>query len=822
MKKIRMSLTAIDGEIVYSNESVTGYYVIPTMPFQFVDDEEKQVLAQRINNALAALVTSGTQATEGVLHVIHRPVNSEEWAREWEENVRHWGNLPGLSNYIQDSKRILDSAEFTNKHIYIGVTLGKRGSFSRTKNQGVLEDLKSTIFKSVDALSFQEDYEVSEKELRYWRRKNQDIKRIITQGPLKAVPATPEEIALLFKKTLNSVTPVGIQEKEYWGQGEVSTLAESHISNYRKYLKVTQMDEKGQESVTYKATLCFAKFPETIQFPEEYPWMHYSSLLSSPADMYSRFTLEPAAKVRKQLGQKLQEIQDEASNAQGEGNRSIPLGIQERFESATGLEHELSKTPEPWFYGWHRLAVEGGTLDELKDRVQEVIDHYRNLNIKLVWPSGDQLKLLLESQPGDKVRQKSYFQRQSLSIIGGGMPTANSSVGDRVILKDGKKKGWRGAYIGYTSQDTVEPVFFSPHLAPALNAPPGIVITGSPGGGKSFLSFTLTAQLVLQGVWTIYIDPKADATNMKEIRELGNVETIDLRRGYDGILDPWNLKGLELSEKKLLALGVLELLLKDVSNSETSIISSVLDEMESIPDPSLNKLVDILGYMKQDEVAISLYRRLNLIRTLPFARLCFSDMTVAQPIDPRAGLTIVTMLGLPLPGEEVKKDDYTQENRLAIAIMHLLTTLTRQLMVNADENPLQPHPKAVVIDEAWAVMSTPSGEKVISELLRLGRSLYTTTILISQNSVDFLNKGLMNSVSTQFAFRAKSKEDILSVCASFGLEYSNAYERMIKSLENGECLMKDLDDRISRVQIHSWNKDWFNAFNTNPESKSLA
>jgi hypothetical protein len=47
-------------------------------------------------------------------------------------------------------------------------------------------------------------------------------------------------------------------------------------------------------------------------------------------------------------------------------------------------------------------------------------------------------------------------------------------------------------------------------------------------------------------------------------------------------------------------------------------------------------------------------------------------------------------------------------------------------------------PKAIFLDEAWAITSTPEGAKLVPEVSRMGRSRNTALILVSQNAGDLL------------------------------------------------------------------------------------
>jgi DNA helicase HerA-like ATPase len=205
--------------------------------------------------------------------------------------------------------------------------------------------------------------------------------------------------------------------------------------------------------------------------------------------------------------------------------------------------------------------------------------------------------------------------------------------------------------------------------------------------------------------------------------------------------------------------------------------------------------------------------RLNLIRELPFARLVF-DPNSGQRVALRAddGLTIISLQSLDLPANS-NRDEYTLQNRLAVGIMYLLTNYTESLMNASDKS----HPKAVVIDEAWAITSTPQGKNMIPRLARMGRSLNTALVLVSQNAGDFLD--LTNNMSYRMAFRAKDTKEIENVIDFFNLEHNDGNADTISKLLNGECIMKDPEGNISRVYIDSWDKTSRTKFDTNPVTR---
>ena len=808
----RLALRYIDDQIVMSDTHAWTFMRIPTVPYEFLDDAARKSIAERIYLALAALVT-GTEPIEAHLLITSRPFDAPAWAKTLDARaVNGQQRRPGWPHYLNAMVKHLAKEEFLNKEVYLGICLGTRRGSMKSQGLDLFAPLKKVMGMTEKTLGV-EDFAVSKKELEHFRGRAREVQRSLSQSQIRAKSVHADTVAWLAMKPLypDMVTPPPTAvERSTWGPGEVQALAEGFIDNNRRHLEVTQVDwETGQEVTGYTATLAFSRFPDVLHFPTQEPWMHFASALNFPVNVSSRFTLVPALKVQKDVGHKLMEVKDQAHHI-AETGAAVPLEIQEQYQRATALEYLINKDRQPWVYGRHRLRVSASNLDDLTARVKKTVEHYRDLGIDVVWPSGDQYDLLLEAMPADKVHGKAYFQRQELHMIGGGMPTASAEVGDQI---DGTK-GWLGPYIGETTSRVRTPVHFSPHVAMAKNKPPGVAIIGAPGGGKSFLAFTCAYQDALQGVWTIYIDPKADAKPMAELAGLGAPRIFDLREGNDGMLDPFTLAD-NVNQAALLGLETVRLLLGGTMTGEREeALILALTHVATEPRPSLGRVVDVLLANEHSADARSLGLTLDMMRKLPFAKLCFSPRG-GDSIRPEDGLTVITLLGLELPSSDISQADYSYENRLAVSVMYLLTRYARQLMLSADKS----HPKSIYVDEAWAITSTPQGAKLIPEVARMGRSHNTALVLVTQNAGDLKQQAVTNSISTVFAFRASKNDEIDEVLELLNADVHEAHRTAVRELFNGECLMRDVDDRIARVQVDAWNTELFDAFNSNPETR---
>src|ERR1019366_6025272 len=125
-------------------------------------------------------------------------------------------------------------------------------------------------------------------------------------------------------------------------------------------------------------------------------------------------------------------------------------------------------------------------------------------------------------------------------------------------------------------------------------------------------------------------------------------------------------------------------------------------------------------------------------------------------------------------------------------------------------------PKAICLDEAWAITSTPQGAKLIPEVSRMGRSRNTALILVSQNAGDLLSEQVTNCISGVFAFRSSERVEVANVMALLGVAASDEHKAVLRGLGNGECIFRDLEGRAGRIGIDLISDELRQWLGTNP------
>jgi RecA/RadA recombinase len=798
----RLTVRYFDDRILLTETHAWAYYRLPTESYEFITPRERETLATNITVALAAIRMPDAEVH---LRIAHRSYPAAEWAAGLDATS---DDGPGWRDYLDEMYRHVWAKDFWTKEVYLGVRLGQRGMRAQLSG-GVFAQLINLYRAGEQAMGLEDDA-VPAGEIARWTEQAERLGRALSASALAARHASSDEIAWLFRHTLMGTLgdprPSAVRRRT-WGAGEIEALLEGQVHNGRTVLR---LEHPGGES--FAAFLSFSRFPDVMAFPDGEPWLHYADSLPFPVEVSSRMRLIPPAKASKDVGRKLAHARDMDAHIR-EAGADAPLALAEQLVAARMLEHGITKDRLPFVYGWHRLMVTGPTRELCVRRVEAVGEHYRDMGIDVVNSTGDQFSLLCESLPGDRVRLGSYVQRQPLYTIAGGVPTATVDLGDRVS----QGVGWVGPYIGETLGRARSIVHFDPLLAAALNRPTAIAITGEPGGGKTTLALLLIMQLALRGVTVAVIDPKGDAEPLVELlKERGRkARVLPLGAAAPGLLDPFSF-GDDLAQKRTMATETLRLLLPRMSEERESAMIQAVASVAGRERPSLGKVIRHLEE-SADPASKNLGAVLRSMSEMRLARLCFAP-SGGQQIDAAGWTTVFTLAGLTLPDVAISRDDFSYEQRLSVALLYLVSQFARRLLNGMDRRL----PKAIFLDEAWAITSTPEGAKLIPEVSRMGRSRNTALILVSQNAGDLLSEQVTNCISGVFAFRSSERVEVANVMALLGVEASDEHKAVLRGLGNGECIFRDLEGRAGRVGIDLISDELRRWLDTNPTRARLA
>ena len=791
----RLAVRYFDDRIVLTDTHAWAYYRVPTVSYEFTTAEEREALVTNITIALAAIRMADAEVH---LRIAHRSYPAADWARQLD--VTSDGG-PGWLDYLDEMYRHVWAKDFWTKEVYVGVRLGQRGMRMQLSG-GVLSQFISSYQRGERILGLEDDA-VDAREVARWTEHAERLGRALGASALTARHATSDEVAWLFRHTLagpGGEPPPSATPRRRWGAGEIEGLLEGQIRNGRSLLC---LEHPAGES--YVAFLSFSRFPDVMAFPDGEPWLHFADSLPFPVEVSSRMKLIPPAKASKDVGRRLAHARDMDAHIR-EAGAEAPIALAEQLEAARMLEHGIAKERLPFVYGWHRLIVTAPSKEMCVRRVEAVTEHYRDIGIDIVNSTGDQFSLLCESLPADQIRLNAYVQRQPLYTIAGGVPTATVDLGDRQA--DG---GWVGPYIGETLGRARSIVHFDPLVAAARNRPTAVAVTGEPGGGKTTLALLLIYQLALRGITTAVIDPKGDAESLVNLLAARGrrARVLPLGSAAPGLLDPFSF-GDDLAAKRTMATETLRLLLPRMSEERESAMIQAVGAVAGQEKPSLGKVVDHLE-SSSDAASKNLGAVLRSMSEMRLARLCFHP-SGGDRIDAVGWTTVFTLYGLSLPDAAVQRDDFSYEQRLSVALLYLVSQFARRLLNGMDRRI----PKAIFLDEAWAITSTPEGAKLVPEVSRMGRSRNTALFLVSQNAGDLLNEQVTNCISSVFAFRSSERVEVSNVLALLGVERNDEHAAALRGLGNGECIFRDLDGRAGRIGVDLISEDLLRWLDTNP------
>ena len=792
----RLAIRYFDDKVLLTDMHAWAYYRVPSVSYEFTTPDEREALATNITVALAAI---RMQDAEVHLRIAHRPYPAVEWATGL-DNTSDGG--PGWREYLEEIYQHVWAKDFWSKEIYLGVRLGQR-SVRAQLTDGLFGNLFNT-YRSAERTGAAEEAVPPAGEVGKWTDQAERLGRALTASALAARHANSREVAWLFRHTLMGSLgdqPPSATRRRTWLSGEIEQLYEGAVHNGRTMLRLEQV-----QGDSWAAFLSFARFPDLMSFPDGEPWLHHADSLPFPVEVSSRMNLIPPAKASKDVSRRLAHARDMDAHIR-EAGAEAPIALAEQIAAARMLEHGITKDRLPFVYGWHRLLVTAPTRELCVRRVEAVTEHYRDIGIDIVNSTGDQFSLLCESLPGDHVRLNSYLQRQPLYTIAGGMPTATVDLGDRVA----EGVGWIGPYIGETLGRARAIVHFDPLLAAARNRPTAIAITGEPGGGKTTLALLMIYQLALRGATVAVIDPKGDATSLVRLLQARGrrARVLSLGSAAPGLLDPFSF-GDDLATKRTMATETLRLLLARMSEERESAMIQAVGAVAGEPQPSLGKVVRHLE-QSDDPASKNLGAVMHSISEMRLARLCFSP-SGNQQVDAEGWTTVFTLGGLTLPDTAISRDDYSYEQRLSVALLYLVSQFARRLLNGMDRR----HPKAIFLDEAWAITATPEGAKLVPEVSRMGRSRNTSLILVSQNARDLLNEQVTNCISSVFAFRSSERTEVDSVMSLLGVAASDDHRAVLRGLGNGEAIFRDLDGRAGRIGVDLASDELQRWLDTNP------
>lgn len=497
-------------------------------------------------------------------------------------------------------------------------------------------------------------------------------------------------------------------------------------------------------------------------------------------------------------------------NEANEGGHEVEDDLIEGKISVDQFKSEINKEDGHLIEASISVCISGTDEKAVRTEAKELVKAFNKKRFNLVNPLTDQYKLFMEFIPGSSMYTKDYVDILSMDTLAGGIIGANDKIGDDI-----------GNFIAYT--DSGKKVYIYLGRAPQENKSPAMFIAGNLGYGKSFNANLILILHVLSGSSAIIFDPKSERTHWKDyfdfMSDLISVVRLTSSDKDKGKLDPFNVYRDDVNSACDLALNIVcELTGITPTDDKYIVLKEVLVKMRSEEKRSMTRLIELLETSYENEkmeeikkAAALLARGLRGMAKDGLPKLMFGDGTEeAIRIDNR--LNILQIDQLKMPEAHVKKDDYTEEERVSTCLMMLMSSFAKKFaMKKRDTFDL------ILFDESWFLKNTPEGKKLFEFLARQGRSLNCGCIFNGHSVLDIPSEEIKNTLTYKLFFKTENIEEAKRMLEFMKMEQSEENIEMILKLENRQAIFQDLDGRVEKITFDAIFDVFIETFNTKPK-----
>jgi len=358
---------------------------------------------------------------------------------------------------------------------------------------------------------------------------------------------------------------------------------------------------------------------------------------------------------------------------------------------------------------------------------------------------------------------------------------------------------------------------------PAVGRTASLGAIGALGSGKSYFLKRLCWDTIARGGQIVTID----RTSVGEYATFadvvpGRADVVRLAADSCTSLDP--LRTFTGEDRVTVTLGFLSLLAGCAAQSDEG--AALAEAIQSVAGRTSSRLSDVVDELRRmgddaarpDEAARSLARRLDHYRRLGTGQLAFGD---GKPVSLDADCIVFWAPNLALPDRDTLLNEHLArqmlpEQILGHALIYLVAAVGRHVVFR---DPARFG--AALYDEAWALLASPHGQRLLLEGVRDGRKHNGAIWLASQHPDDLGTGELVDLLGARFVFRQASGaiERALAFLGAGGSEDAAAV--LERGLPTGHCLYRDVRDRIGLLRIlEPALPELATAFDTTPSSRT--
>jgi hypothetical protein len=813
-RRARLTLRNIEDNLCFTDREAWAWFVLPTQPWAFRSDTQREQLLYGGGDALAWL--SGHRLH---LRVTTSPYPAAEWARQLDARTPapltpamggSWGD------HLVSMQEHLRHQTMAEKSVFLGVRLTYRAPSHRLiaaiwRHPGNVEHAR--LLSHVE-----------------------QVTEAVGLPGLDGRAATSKEMEWLLRRSIGVGLPapalLSPTDSSAWDVDDLHSFTDEVDHAVAPLGRTVQVTGRGTGPLVQRhvAVMSVGRVEEIdAPDPGHDPWLAHTDRLPFPVEWSAQFDVLSGGEARQAIQRKLLVVRDMQRHYR-EHDLDEPLALDRQALQAREVEDQMSRGVEvaaARVHGWFRLAVSARTEDECLERVRKVKASYRGRRVGIEHPKG-QYGLLREFVPGEPVSTAAYRRRLPVLYVAAGVPMASSQVGDR-----------RGPYVGYTAGSSRRAVMFDTHYATEVKETSGLVpVVGGLGAGKSVLLGQITYEAVRRGIPSVVLDPSGPLARLTELPEFrGIAEHVDLTTAASGTLNPFAVVArpvrrsfateeayveaevLAAQDRKLLALDVVRMLLPpslDAIPATALVISDAVRATRGEPTASLWDVVERLEHLDEPHGRV-VANYLRDMAELPLSRLLFPNVGTAQDrLD--ATLTVLTMPGLVLPPRSVSRDHWSTSEQLAVPLLHLASWYATRAVYGRDMQSR----KLVALDETHFLGEWSAGRALFTRLGRDSRKWNTCVLAASQNPSDVLGMDVANFMSAAFVGRLEDEDAARDGLRMLRVPTGVGYERALAGLSAGrgaagfrEFVMRDVDGNVDRIRVDlTANPSLLDALNT--------
>lgn len=841
-----LTAEAIAGHLVITPDRVIGYYRIPLLPWTFRSRAERLAVVQAAAMQIARL--SGRRCH---LRVTSRPVEPVAWAMSFDAAVRGrrgpdgtWPRpaMPGpcpahphlsedgcptcrpdstWGDFLRQQQRRLLQQNLAERDVYLGVEITARGPAQRLLGQWG---------RAADA------------ERASLARQAEAVTAAVEGAGIGGRPCTPGELQWLMIRSasigLPGVLPVTQDPRpapfSAPAAGDVATgdvfdgWAEDYQWSAEPFAQSVQVRRAADGATAHACVLTVADMSGVQDLDSDSPWIQRTDRLGYPVEWSLTFDVLDPHLVGRAMNRQADKIRAQYSHITADHGQDAPPSLDRQMAAVRRIQEEAENSDGPgasYVYAWARMAVTAPTAEEARRRASQVTELYSPA-ITVRQPPG-QYSLLREFVPGEPLASSANRRFMHAELLAGGGAAAGVRAGQP-----------HGYLLGATTRTARRPVFWDPwYLMEKANRSGLVTVTGSPGGGKSGLAGLIAYLLTRSGVPTTILDPSGMLDRLCRIPALsGHAAAVNLLTSPPGTLCPYGLVpdprlgdyrfdagGRRVPEhdaqrayadacraaeaqRRALVEDVLKMILPPRSLAEQGAEDAIGEAVRRAPATAVSSPRDVIDQLRAlaeyglENRGPLLANRLENLSGHPLARLFFprADEVPDEIAAGRRLLTVMTLRGITLPDQARRPEDWSNEERLSVPVLHLAAQLLRRMLLDL---PRQSR-KAALMDETHVLLRDATGVQTLNDLARDSRKGNTLAVLISQNPQDLLEAGVANLVGTGFAGRTEGDAELAATCGLLGLPAGQGYEALIAGLAGtGEVMFRDGLGGLEQLQI---------------------